>query len=94
MPLSQGNIGNWEVTFYNADSNLDRFESGTENPRADGSIRPLATINQGVAFGFRGLLSNIRRAVTSEPQSTPAVGFPQCPSLGGSPAEGSHCVHF
>ena len=42
MPLSQGNIGHRDVTFYNANSNLNRFEEGTENPRVGGSIPPLA----------------------------------------------------
>jgi hypothetical protein len=42
MPLSQGNIEHSHVTFYNANSNLNRFEEGTENPRVGGSIPPLA----------------------------------------------------
>jgi hypothetical protein len=44
MPLSQGNIGHCDVAFFNAISNLNRFEEGTENPRV-GSIPPLATIS-------------------------------------------------
>jgi hypothetical protein len=43
--LSHGNIGHCDVTFYNANSNLNRFEEGTENPRVGGSIPPLATSN-------------------------------------------------
>jgi hypothetical protein len=46
MPLSQGNIGHRDVTFYNANSSLNRFEAGTENPRVGGSIPPLAIFNQ------------------------------------------------
>jgi hypothetical protein len=42
MPLSQGNIGHCDVALFNAISNLNRFEEGTENPRVGGSIPPLA----------------------------------------------------
>jgi hypothetical protein len=42
MPLSQGNIGHCDVAFFNAISNLNRFEEGTENPRVGVSIPPLA----------------------------------------------------
>jgi hypothetical protein len=59
VPLSHGNIGHRDVTFYNANSNLNRFEAGTENPRVGGSIPPLAIIesitsvscSSGAAFG-------------------------------------------
>jgi hypothetical protein len=59
MPLSQGNIGHRDVTFYNANSNLNRFEEGTENPRVGGSIPPLAILNQILIFCRNGSLSNI-----------------------------------
>jgi hypothetical protein len=49
VPLSQGNIGHRDITFYNANSNLNRFEAGTENPRVGGSIPPLATIQINIA---------------------------------------------
>ena len=68
MPLSQGNIGRCDVTLFNAISNLNRFEAGTENPRVGGSIPPLATIqinnsDQEVASGRVNPWSNIRAAV-------------------------------
>jgi hypothetical protein len=68
MPLSQGNIGHCDVAFFNAISNLNRFEEGTENPRVGGSIPPLATIqinipNQEVASERMDSLSNISAGV-------------------------------
>jgi len=44
MPVSQGNIGHCDAALFNAISNLNRIEEGTENPRVGGSIPPLATI--------------------------------------------------
>jgi hypothetical protein len=46
MPLSQGNTGHCDVALFNAISNLNRFEEGTENPRVGGSIPPLAIFDQ------------------------------------------------
>jgi hypothetical protein len=59
MPLSQGNIGHCDAALFNAISNLNRFEAGTENPRVGGSIPPLAILNQILIFCRNGSLSNI-----------------------------------
>jgi hypothetical protein len=68
VPVSRRNIGHRDVTFYNANSNLNRFEEGTENPRVGGSIPPLATIqinisNQEVASERMSSLSKISAGV-------------------------------
>jgi hypothetical protein len=57
MPLSQGNIGHCDVALFNAISNLNRFEEGTENPRVGGSIPPLAIQNQYVVDARKSRLS-------------------------------------
>jgi hypothetical protein len=59
MPLSQGNIGHCDVALFNAISNLNRFEEGTENPRVGGSIPPLAIFNQDLKSCRNGSPSNI-----------------------------------
>jgi hypothetical protein len=54
VPLSQGNIGHCDAALFNAISNLNRFEAGTENPRVGGSIPPLAILNHKVNSGYLG----------------------------------------